>query len=304
MGASLFLAASVVPVVGSIATLLTPLPALRYAVGHRWWHLRTLSAVALTAVIVAALAGPVAGVGYLATVGLVTVVMSLMLEREKPFELIVVTAGIALFLSLGAAGLAATGSFAALSQAVRNTLLQGLERSREFYRFLGAESALGPHMEANILDVATELAPALILISCCFAVFFNLMLLWRFSQQAQLSYALFKDLARWSAPEWMVWVLIAAGFSLFIPFEPIRVLALDVFMCVLAVYFCQGVAIMAFYFHALGMPALARGIIYLVTGLQPILAALVCAAGLFDLWIDFRRLKPPSPEAGSFSGFL
>jgi uncharacterized protein YybS (DUF2232 family) len=304
MGASLFLAASVVPVVGSIATLLTPLPALRYAVGRRWWHLRTLSAVALTAVIVGALAGPVAGVGYLATVGLATVIMSLMLEREKPFELIVLTAGIALFLSLGAAGLAATGSFAALSEAVRNTLLQGLERSREFYRFLGAESALGQHMEANILDVATELAPALILISCCFAVFFNLTLLWRFSQQTQLSYALFKDLARWSAPEWMVWVLIAAGFSLFIPFEPIRVLALDVFMCVLAVYFCQGVAIMAFYFHALGMPALARGIIYLVTGLQPILAALVCAAGLFDLWIDFRRLKPPSPEAGSFSGFL
>lgn len=304
MGATLFLAASVVPVVGSFATLLAPLPVLRYAVGNRFWHVRMLVVLALAAAIVAALAGPVDGVGYLATVGLATVIITLMIEWQKPFELIVVTAGIALFLSLGVAGLVATGSFAALSEAVRNALLQGIERSHDVYRYLGAETALGPHMQANILDTATKLAPALVLISCCFGVLFNLMLLWRFSPKSQLSYELFKDLARWSAPEWMVWMLIAAGFGLFVPFEPVRVLGLDVFICVLAVYFCQGVAIMAFYFHALGMPALARGIIYLVTALQPILAALVCAAGLFDLWIDFRRLKPPSPEAGSFSGFL
>jgi hypothetical protein len=44
------------------------------------------------------------------------------------------------------------------------------------------------------------------------------------------------------------------------------------------------------------MPPLARGLIYFVTIVQPVLAVLVCAAGIFDLWIDFRRLKPPSQE--------
>ncbi len=71
-----------------------------------------------------------------------------------------------------------------------------------------------------------------------------------------------------------------------------------------AVYFCQGLAIMAFYFRVLVMPPLARGLIYFVTAVQPVLAVLVCAAGIFDLWIDFRRLKPPSQEAGNFGDFL
>jgi len=76
------------------------------------------------------------------------------------------------------------------------------------------------------------------------------------------------------------------------------------FVCVVAVYFCQGLAIMAFYFKVLSMPPAARGLIYFVTIVQPVLAALVCAVGIFDLWIDFRRLKPPSQEARNLGDFL
>jgi uncharacterized protein YybS (DUF2232 family) len=61
---------------------------------------------------------------------------------------------------------------------------------------------------------------------------------------------------------------------------------------------------MAYYLQMLAMPMLVRGIIYMIALLQPILAALVCLAGVFDLWIDFRRLKPPSQEAGSLDDFF
>jgi uncharacterized protein YybS (DUF2232 family) len=99
-------------------------------------------------------------------------------------------------------------------------------------------------------------------------------------------------------------VLLAAGFALFVPIFAVRTAALDSFIFVTAIYFCQGLAIMAFYFKMLAMPSLARGLIYVVTGIQPILTALVCAAGIFDMWIDFRRLKAPSQEAGNFGDFL
>ena len=99
-------------------------------------------------------------------------------------------------------------------------------------------------------------------------------------------------------------MLIVAGFGLFIPIPQLATIALDGFVCVAAVYFCQGLAIMSFYFKVLTMPPLARGLIYFVTIVQPVLAALVCAAGVFDLWIDFRRLKPPSQEARNFGDFL
>ena len=55
---------------------------------------------------------------------------------------------------------------------------------------------------------------------------------------------------------------------------------------------------------ALAMPAAARVAIYLIACVQPVLAVLVCVAGILDLWVDFRRLKPPSQEAGNFSDFF
>jgi uncharacterized protein YybS (DUF2232 family) len=91
---------------------------------------------------------------------------------------------------------------------------------------------------------------------------------------------------------------------MFVPVPALAVAAMDTFVCVAALYFCQGVSIMAFYFKALVIPPWVRGLIYFVTIIQPVLAALVCAAGIFDLWVDFRRLKPPSQEAGSFGDFF
>jgi hypothetical protein len=54
----------------------------------------------------------------------------------------------------------------------------------------------------------------------------------------------------------------------------------------------------------LAMPPLARVLIYFITGVQPVLAILVCMAGVLDMWIDFRRLKPPSTETRNLSDFL
>ena len=46
-----------------------------------------------------------------------------------------------------------------------------------------------------------------------------------------------------------MWVLLASGFGLFIPVHAISAIALDGFICMAAVYFCQGLAIMGFYFQ-------------------------------------------------------
>src|SRR5215470_17898258 len=140
---------------------------------------------------------------------------------------------------------------------------------------------------------------------CALMALLNLMVFWRWGGREQrLGYTLFGDLARWSAPEWLIWPLLVSGFGWFIPLEPLATIALDCFLCVLGVYFCQGLAIMAFYFKQLRMPPVARGLIYFVTLAQPILTALVGAAGVFDLWIDFRRLKPPNAAARNLRNSL
>jgi uncharacterized protein YybS (DUF2232 family) len=302
--AVLFLAGAIVPVVGGMAMLFVPAPLLSYAVGYPGALWRMGGGLLLAAGLIALGGGPMAAVAYALTFGLATAVMGYMLERRHPFELIVLFTTGAVVVTGVLTAFAFAGSPAALAQGLQENLTAGMIRGEKFYKTLGIEGALTPDTRAAIVDTALKLSPALGAISAAFLVLINLGLFWRISgKQQRVGYMLFGDLVRWSTPEWLIWVLLVTGFGLFIPAPPVGTIALDCFICVAAVYFCQGLAVMAFYFKLLAMPPLARGLIYFVTVVQPVLAALVCAVGVFDLWIDFRRLKPPSQEARNLGDF-
>jgi uncharacterized protein YybS (DUF2232 family) len=303
--AVMFLAGAVIPVLGTAAMIFAPAPVLGYAVGFPRAMIRMAVVVILTAVLVGFGAGLPAAAAYTVTFGLAAAVMCYMLERQQPFERIVLcaTASMAVAGTLGA--LAFAGTPATLAHQLHNELITGMMRGEKFYKTLGINAAVSADTQAMVADALVRLTPALLMIFGALSVLLNLGVFWRLSgKQRRVGYALFGDLVRWSAPEWLIWLLLVAGFGLFIPLAPLGTIALNIFICVLAVYFCQGLAIMAFYFKVLGMPRLARGLIYFVTVVQPVLAALVCVAGIFDMWIDFRRLKPPGREARNIGNFL
>jgi uncharacterized protein YybS (DUF2232 family) len=303
--AALFLAGGVMPMVGGIVMLLAPTPVLGFAIGYPRALLRMTAVLTLAAGLIALGAGPHAAAAYLLTFGLATIVMVSMIDRRRPFETIVLFSAAAMLIVGAAAALALFGSPAALAEALRHDLILAMDRGGKFYKSIGIDSAISSETRANIIEATMRLSPALAVLSAAFTVLVNLGVFWRLGgRQQRLGYMLFEDLARWSAPDWLIWVLLTTGFGVFIPVDALSTIALDVFVCVAAVYFCQGLAIMAFYFKVLAMPPLARGLIYFITIVQPVLAALVCAVGIFDLWIDFRRLKPPSQEARNLGGFL
>jgi uncharacterized protein YybS (DUF2232 family) len=304
LSAALYLAAAVVPLVGALAALFAPAPVLLFAVGMSRARWRAGAAILLAAAAATALGGWVAGLGYVVSFGLAAAVMCDMLERRKPFEAIVLVTAAATLAAGVIAAFAMAGSVEALATNVHDALAAGMAHGRDFYKVLGMEAGLGREAEASVLETTMRLTPALVALCAGFGALLNLGLFWRLAGQRRLSYSLFGDLARWSTPEWLIWVLLATGFGMFVPVPALAVVALDGFVCVAAVYFCQGLAIMAFYFKALAIPPWVRGLIYFVIIVQPVLAALVCAAGIFDLWIDFRRLRPPSREAGSFGDFF
>lgn len=303
--AVLFLAGAVIPVVGGVTMLFAPAPVLIYAVGYPYAQWRAAAVLVLAAATIGAGAGPMAAVAYALSFGMAAGIMAHMIQRRYQFELIVLcaTAAVVVAGTLLAFGMA--GSPEALAQSMHHDLLTAIGRGEKFYKTLGIEASIAPDTRAAIVDTALRLSPALAAITIAFTVLINLGVFWRISgRQQRVGYALFGDLVRWSTPEWLIWGLLVAGFGLFIPIAPLDTIALDCFVCVAAVYFCQGLAVMAFYFKVLAMPPLARGLIYFVTVVQPVLAALVCAVGIFDLWIDFRRLKPPSEEARNLGDFL
>ncbi|HKV55458.1 MAG TPA: DUF2232 domain-containing protein [Candidatus Binataceae bacterium] len=303
--AVMFLAGAVVPVVGGAAMVFAPAPVLGYSVGFPHALARMAVVVAVSALLVSLVAGFPAAAAYLVTFGIAAAVMCYMLERRQPFELIVLCATATILVAGSLGALAFAGSPSALAQQLHHELIAGMVRGEKFYKTLGIEAAVSADTRTTIVEAIVKLTPALVALFSAVTILLNLAIFWRLSgKQRRLGYTLFGDLVRWSAPEWLIWLLLVAGFGLFISLAPLGTIALDCFICVAAVYFCQGLAIMAFYFKLLGMPPLARGLIYFVTVVQPVLAVLVCVAGIFDLWIDFRRLKPPSEEARNLGNFL
>jgi uncharacterized protein YybS (DUF2232 family) len=290
--ALMFLAGAVIPFAGGAIATFAPAPLLGSAVGLPHALLRISLLVAVSDVLVAVSGGMVAATAYLVSFGLAAVIMCYMLERRQRFELIVVAASTAVLLAGTVAALAFTGSPAALVQTVHNQLVAGMMRGQSFYKTLRIDATIAPGTQAHIVETVMQLIPALVGLLGSLIVLLNLALFWRLGgQQARVGYPLFSDLSLWSAPEWLIWPLLASGFGWFIPLRPLATIALDCFVCILGVYFCQGLAIMAFYFKHLKMPLVARWLIYFVTLAQPVLTALVGAVGVFDLWVDFRRSK-------------
>jgi uncharacterized protein YybS (DUF2232 family) len=303
--ALMFMMGAIIPVVGALAMLFSPAPVLGCAVGFRHATWRSAAVAALAAGLVMFAGGWQAGSGYLATIGAAAIAISYLIERRQPFERIVVGAT-AIIVTAGAGfALAYAGSPQALAQELHHNLAEALEHGQKFYGAAGLDVVLTPDVRASVVDTTLSLMPALMVISTALIVLANLAVFWRISgRQQRIGYPLFGDLVRWSTPDWLIWVLLVTGFGLFIPMPAMSTIALNCFVVVAAIYFCQGLAIMAFYFRLLAMPSLARGLIYFITIVQPVLAVLVCAAGILDFWIDFRRLKPPSAETRNLGDFL
>jgi uncharacterized protein YybS (DUF2232 family) len=99
-------------------------------------------------------------------------------------------------------------------------------------------------------------------------------------------------LSSWAAPEWLIFVVLGAGFLLLVPVTGARFFGLNLLMVVAVIYFCQGVAVVATWFHRLGLPRLLRMIGYPLLFLNPFFF-LIITLGLIDLWLDFRRLHQP-----------
>jgi len=99
----------------------------------------------------------------------------------------------------------------------------------------------------------------------------------------------------WKAPEFLVWVLIAAGFvAVFIDGLP-EVFALNLLVILLPVYFLQGLAVIDCFFRRKAFSPIFRAVGYLLVTLVNPLPLVVTGIGVFDLWADFR--KPKKPES-------
>lgn len=95
--------------------------------------------------------------------------------------------------------------------------------------------------------------------------------------------------ARWKSPEWLIWLLIPAGFSVLLGAGVWQTIGINLLVVVLPIYFLHGLAIVTHYFQQRQTPLLWRWLGYLMVTVFTPLPFVVLGMGVFDLWADFRK---------------
>ncbi len=92
----------------------------------------------------------------------------------------------------------------------------------------------------------------------------------------------------WKLPYQLVWATIVAGGLAFLGKDIYKVEGNNALLVLGAMYFLQGIAILAFYFRRFKVPRFVRWIIYILLTIQWYGLLILVIIGLSDVWFDFR----------------
>ena len=170
---------------------------------------------------------------------------------------------------------------------------KNLEMTLALYENMGV-SQESIHMLSNSLEsiqyVLVRIIPALVVSSTLFISWTSLLLAKPLLRSRKLFFPSYDSLKLWKAPEHLVWGIIACGVTLLLPNKAIKVFGLNGLLILMTVYFFQGIAIVSFYFEKKKFPRMLRFVLYSFIALQQIILLVVIGLGLFDIWLNFRKL--------------
>jgi len=291
------------PIIGPFFSLIMPLPFLFYfcKLGMK----EGLVNCAIT-LFIAGLLGSLTGQPYLFALclefGVVGLVISELFKRQISIGATIFW-GTASMLLMGAVFLFLSGmykgegSFDTILAYIQNNL----SNTVDIYQQSGIEQEKIDQIK-QAFDFLSKLIAriylALIIIGTGLVVWLNVILAKSVFRIGRLDYPDFGDGAGWSAPEFLVWGIIGAGFALFLPATGIRFAAENLLLVLAVIYVFHGLSIMMFFFNKHRMPGWARIGIYFFVVLQQIFLILLAFVGLFDQWMDFRKIhKKTDPES-------
>jgi uncharacterized protein YybS (DUF2232 family) len=172
---------------------------------------------------------------------------------------------------------------------------QAIEQNINFYAQLPLDKediSLIKNNKLIFVSVFTSIFPALAVIGSIIIVWINVLMGKDILRKATIILPQLEELSRWSAPEFIIWIFITTGGLLLFPNvsnEQIRFFSLNIFILTCFIYLLQGLAILSFLFQNKKVPVFFRYLFYFLIAVQQFLMIPIIIAGLFDIWIDFRR---------------
>ena len=99
-------------------------------------------------------------------------------------------------------------------------------------------------------------------------------------------------LAAWHAPDSWVWGLIAALALIVVNQETARLIGWNIAILFAVIYLAQGAAVVEHYLRKTGLRIFVRGLILALILVMPSIV-FVIALGIVDIWADFRKVRVP-----------
>ncbi len=297
----LLLASAWIPYIGPFFSLLIPLPFLFYA--SKLGLNKGGQVCAFSLIIIGLIAG-LAGYSYIIMfcleLGILGFIISEIFRRELSFG-VTIFWGTFFMLAIGAVFLFMVG----LSKGVgpMDLILDYFKANLGNTAHLYKEMELDPESLAQVeqlLRVLSELItkafPALIVIGTGLVVWINVVISKPIFRLGKIRYPEFGRLDHWYAPEVMIWGVIGAGFSLFLPISIMKLAAINILIVLTLIYVFHGLSIVLFLLNRFKVPGWARTIIYIIMFAQQIFLFVLVLAGLFDQWVDFRKIHRKKVE--------
>jgi uncharacterized protein YybS (DUF2232 family) len=296
-----FLTVTLVPMLSTIMLITVPLPTCLFFT--KLGRIKGSSVFVLSLLIAGTVEYAVAGhasVTILFTLGALGIVLSEIMKR-----------GLSIGWTVSIA--ACAGLFVMAAILIYNNILYGklpwdqiyayvsgaVQENIKLYGQLDFSSEQMQYIKENsgkIARILTYTFPALSLIILSVIILVNILICRTLVKVSTPGSPDFGDLSLWKASDYLIWPLIVSGASIMIPWPWIRFTALNFLMLCLFVYFLQGIAIIEFFFKRKNAPLYLRFLVYFLIMIQQYLMFFVIAAGIFDLWIDFRKRPTPTKD--------
>lgn len=281
-----------VPAGAAVLIWLVPLPGLLFAAVYprevALWLIVTALALAIGLNVASSIA-------FATTVGAATLMIAFGITRSWTLDRTVASALGVWVVGVGALYVLTAGGLEPAVTAARGQVDQAFAVALEASKGAGADQKALALLETErtaLVDSVLHILPGLVALTGGAILSVNLAI----ARKIAPAFAEFA-LRFWRAPDGLIWVFIAAGFGMFLVGDGVGVAASNVFVVLLGCYFLQGLAIVAYYLDRFGLPMSLRIGTYMLIAIQQLLAAVVLALGIFDLWGDFRRLHTPAADA-------
>jgi uncharacterized protein YybS (DUF2232 family) len=295
-GAAFFLLiAAWIPLVGPVISLLAPLPFLYYSTKLGFRRGAKLAAlVVFTISLAAKLAGETQVIIFAVEFSLLGLVLSALFAKRLPIGRTVFIATLfMLLLGLGFLFFLALQKDMGPLDLMFSYLQEHLKTAISSYDKIGIPQEKAVELEKFgkvLIEMISKIYPSLAIIGTGFVVWLNIIMARPLFRMGNLEYPEFVHFDRWQAPDSLIWGVIGSGFALFLASRGIKLVAVNALIVIMVIFFFHGLSITLFFLNKYSAPTPIRVAIYLLIIIQQLFVVVLALAGLFDQWIDFRRI--------------